>query len=366
LSIADVVARPDDPVSLRVLARTAELIRADALLYGLIALYLAVVLVLSQLNGQLGNAQFFAYQVTSLRFALNLLLVWVVGMATIAGIRANPRQPLKAMIGTFSWDMMPRILAGLVLYLSTELFCGGFTTMKNLLPLLNSFAADRPLADIDRFLHFGRDPWTLLQPAFAVPAIRHGVEFLYSFVWGFEFNALAALMATFCTDRRLRLQFFIVFLLSWSLLGGVIAGLLLSGGPAFYDRLAGDPERFGELLAMLATDRGPFPAIVFQDYLWRFHESGSTGLGSGISAFPSLHVAMASLCAITIWRLNRCCGVAAWLFVLCILIGSVGLGWHYAIDGYASLIGVAILWRFAGWAAQFWVRRTDAVSPALV
>ena len=169
-------------------------------------------------------------------------------------------------------------------------------------------------------------------------------------------------MAAFCTDRRLRLQYFIVYLLSWSLLGGLIAGLLLSGGPAFYDHLVGDPQRFGELLAMLGTDLGPFPAIAFQEYLWRFYESGSPGYGSGISAFPSLHVAMAGLCAMTIWRFNRCFGVAAWLFVLIILLGSVGLGWHYAIDGYASLIGVAILWRLAGWAAQSWIRRTDAVT----
>jgi hypothetical protein len=32
----------------------------------------------------------------------------------------------------------------------------------------------------------------------------------------------------------------------------------------------------------------------------------------------------------TIWRLNRCFGLVAWLFALLILIGLVGLGWQYA------------------------------------
>jgi uncharacterized membrane protein len=73
---------------------------------------------------------------------------------------------------------------------------------------------------------------------------------------------------------------------------------------------------------------------------------------------------MASLCAMTLWRFGRRIGIAAWLFVAVILLGSVGLGWHYAIDGYAALIGVALLWRVAGWAARSWVRRTEVLSQA--
>jgi len=36
------------------------------------------------------------------------------------------------------------------------------------------------------------------------------------------------------------------------------------------------------------------------------------------------------------------------LFVLLILLGSVHLGWHYALDGYVAIILVLLCWQFAG------------------
>jgi hypothetical protein len=38
-----------------------------------------------------------------------------------------------------------------------------------------------------------------------------------------------------------------------------------------------------------------------------------------------------------------------------IVLGSVHLGWHYAIDSYASLITTPLLWMFSG----FVVRAVD-------
>jgi hypothetical protein len=31
-----------------------------------------------------------------------------------------------------------------------------------------------------------------------------------------------------------------------------------------------------------------------------------------------------------------------------ILVGSVHLGWHYALDGYASIVAVIVLWHAVG------------------
>ena len=40
----------------------------------------------------------------------------------------------------------------------------------------------------------------------------------------------------------------------------------------------------------------------------------------------------------------------AMAFAAAIFVGSVHLGWHYAIDAYVSMIAVPAIWKFAGWA----------------
>lgn len=66
-------------------------------------------------------------------------------------------------------------------------------------------------------------------------------------------------------------------------------------------------------------------------------------------AMPSMHVAIAVLLALFGWRLNRWAGAALTLFALLIMVGSVHLGWHYAVDGYVSaVVGIGI-WYAVGW-----------------
>ena len=36
------------------------------------------------------------------------------------------------------------------------------------------------------------------------------------------------------------------------------------------------------------------------------------------------------------------------LYGLIILLGSVHLGWHYAVDGYVSILAVPMLWWLSG------------------
>jgi hypothetical protein len=36
------------------------------------------------------------------------------------------------------------------------------------------------------------------------------------------------------------------------------------------------------------------------------------------------------------------------VFAVLILLGSVHLGWHYAVDGYAGALGAALLWHLVG------------------
>jgi hypothetical protein len=40
-----------------------------------------------------------------------------------------------------------------------------------------------------------------------------------------------------------------------------------------------------------------------------------------------------------------------------ILLGSVHLGWHYAIDAYAGILIAAAAWAGAGWATGWYLAR---------
>lgn len=328
------------------IGRIAYLIEADAPIYALIGLYAAVVLAFSIRLEQIGNVQLLSYLRPFLILAASVLIGHLLVASLIPGIRADPRSPWRPMLSIMKGALKPHIVSGFLLFAAIAIFLGAFTTLKNLLPLLNDFTFDRQLADLDRLLHLGHDPWTLLKPS---PALLQYVEFLYGIVWGSSTPVFAMFMAMFCTDRELRMRFFLVYIVTWIFLGNVLACAFLSGGPAFYHHFAEEAERFAGLRALLEAGEGsPLSAYAFQSYLWNLHINGRAGLASGISAFPSLHVAIAALCAMTTWRLNRALGMVAWIFALSILIGSVYLGWHYAIDGYVSIIAVAVLWWSAG------------------
>jgi membrane-associated phospholipid phosphatase len=98
---------------------------------------------------------------------------------------------------------------------------------------------------------------------------------------------------------------------------------------------------------------------VTADYLWSNYLDKGSRVGTGISAFPSLHVAGAAWVAIFASSQFRKLSIIAWAYFGLILIGSVYLGWHYALDGLAGLAIAAAAWRLAAW------RRREPVELGL-
>ena len=70
--------------------------------------------------------------------------------------------------------------------------------------------------------------------------------------------------------------------------------------------------------------------------------SGSGNPGGGISAMPSMHVAVSLWLALVMQAYFPRLQFLGWAYFTVILIGSVHLGWHYAVDGIvASAIAIA-------------------------
>lgn len=241
-----------------------------------------------------------------------------------------------------------RVAGALIAGLTVAVSINVFGAWKLSIPRIHPFDWDARLAAFDRALHGGHYPWELLQPLLGHPAITNALDITY-FTW-LPLLAVVCAWQAWSPRRDLRLRFFLSFVLVWILLGDVAATLLSSAGPCFYGRLVAGPNPFAALFAYHAQvgEIHRLGSPLVQDALWQHYIGATATPYTGISAMPSIHVSMPVLYTLLGWRISRRLGLAFAAYALVIWLGSIHLGWHYAVDGYASLIGVAAIWWVTG------------------
>jgi hypothetical protein len=147
--------------------------------------------------------------------------------------------------------------------------------------------------------------------------------------------------------HNLRARAILAWVLAWLSIGTVAAHLFASGGPFAYGRLVGGEDPFQGLLANLwSIDQShPLIALDLQARVWENVAAGGGDRWYGMSAMPSLHVGGAVIVALALRTISPLVAALGWASVVLILVGSVALGWHYAIDGYAgATIALAVWW----------------------
>lgn len=139
-------------------------------------------------------------------------------------------------------------------------------------------------------------------------------------------------------------------LLVWMIFGTLLANLMSSAGPCYFGRVTGLDDPCASLAGYLRWADGSHRVWVLaaQDMLWKAHTASKIGLGAGISAMPSMHVAIALLVAILLRRTHRALGLLGVAYCAGIALGSVHLGWHYAIDGYVGALDAILVWYLVG------------------
>jgi hypothetical protein len=224
-----------------------------------------------------------------------------------------------------------------LLVVTLPVFLWAFTTWKVSIP---PFTWDPALARLDSLVH-GTSPYHYL---IGSPTLTRALDRVY-WSWHYALLGLVLWQGWFGSARE-RARFWLAFLLTWVLLGAVLATVFASAGPIFYQRVTEEPGPFGPLLAYL-TSHPELGSIQGAQALWAANTGTRFIIGTGISAFPSLHVGMAVLGVCAAWSRRWLAGIFA-IFTLAILTGSVALGWHYAVDGYASILVVPLIWWLAG------------------
>jgi hypothetical protein len=337
------------------------IMREHALLIGLVAVYWLAALGVSSFynlpNNLLPNLLGYA---VPLLVPLALALCWHT-ISIMVFVR--PERLTRYLIASLRESLTrERVLFALPVILLLPVFAAAFTFFKTAIPVIQPYTWDARLTEWDRLIHGGTHPWVLLQTFLGYPLITGAINLLYN-LWFFVMYAILPLQAFALKDLRLRMQFLLSFVLTWILLGTVGAIWFSSMGPCYYPSFGQENGPYAPLMAYLrdAGEQVPVWALNVQQMLWDNYQNNKAGIGSGISAMPSMHVATSVLLALFGWRFSRQAGIALSLYAFVITIGSVHLGWHYALDGYVGALGAMVIWWLVG---RFLVRRKRGIGSS--
>ncbi len=258
--------------------------------------------------------------------ALALLLPLILGLAIYAG-----------------WGTMRgRIGGALYAAAATVVLQCGFSLLKSSIPFIVPFWADPYLETADEWL-LGRPAWEVLNVA--LPDWTTGIfHVLYLAVWTVLAFATPTVIALTDGDRTRVGRAMLLYLFCWIFLGNVVATAFASVGPVFYDAVHGG-DRFAGLDVVLhhSASAGSMVAAT-QAYLLEAYQSRSMSFGSGISAVPSIHVAIATMVALYVIERVPVLMPVGVGYVLVTFFLSIWTGYHYALDGYASILLIFVAW----------------------
>jgi len=270
-----------------------------------------------------------------------LIVLLLMGAAALLGqtiklmLRHDP-QPLAAIVREVRRVLTPAFLITRVLpILLVFNFLSSFTVLKALIPSIHAFSWDAAFSDADRLI-FRSDPWRLTHAVIG-PRGTGAIDYIYG-SWLPVFAGVVFYHSVFAGPDRQR-RFFLSFYGVWIILGLFAAIAFSSAGPCFLELLQ---HPYASRYAGLFPVEGATASPKGMQYLANAYRTPAIEIGSGISAMPSVHVAIAFLYVLTA---RKPITVAVSIgYCLVIFVGSVHLGWHYAVDGIAGVIGTAAIW----------------------
>ena len=273
------------------------------------------------------------------------------------GLRAIARSFLDILSPI---NLLTRLLPIVVCIIAMNVAFGFFK--KNITAFV-PFSWDHAFADLDELLFLGNVPWELSHALFPGSLAAMIIGIIYA-IWFFMMFGVWVVEAFRPGNDPVRLKFFISFLLVLLVAGNVVATIFSSAGPCFYDALYGG-ERFVPLMDMLkAYDFDhPLAFLKLQERLWATYIGAPGPKLYAISAFPSLHVAVAVLLCFLAAERGRLLLILMIPYTIAIQIGSVHLGWHYAVDGVGGGLIAWGCWWFAGVIVNYWVAWISQKEP---
>lgn len=257
------------------------------------------------------------------------------------------------------WFGTRRMVGTLIVLVTLPALLNVMVGYRQALTLVKPFTYDTAFMELDRWLHFGRHPWELLHPILGHPAVTVLIDRGYVYGW-FSLLWATTIWQTVHGREPIRLQYLLSFAASWILLGTIVAIALSSAGPVYFGHVTGLPDPYAPLMAYLANvdAESPLWALANQERLWETFRTWG-----GITAMPSMHLTITTAASLAAVRTRGWLVVIVGPLWLLMLLGSVHLGWHYAIDSYAGIVAAALIWYGCGRMARWWIERYGEPGP---
>lgn len=306
----------------------------------LVAIYVLLAVILSGIFGfQIDFSIIFQFQY-DITF-ISIALLYLVIHAAVMALQCRKTQQDDVLFGKrwrgelknnyFHWrNLIDLVKVLLLLKLTLLIYCN----IKQAIPFINPNLYDSQLLVLDRIFHLGFNPNTYSVQVVGDHVIAGILDRIY-ISWYLVKPMVLAYFAII-PDRRIHIRFFTCYFAMW-IFGGLFAVVIPSLGPIYTH-----PEWFAKLNIPFANRLQQLLLKHYQAAILH-PEKYKIFIYEGIAAFPSLHVGIIALFAFFFWQVNRKAGMAIFAYLSFIQIGSVLLGWHYAIDGY---FGIGLAWGF--------------------
>ena len=345
-------ARPTT-IARELAAALSREIRDNRVFYIILAAWLAYTVTGSALREDGFLPELLAYGGRATRASV-MLGCAVVTLAAAKVLLSRPERPLKALAASLVTMMPGRVVLNYLYGFAVfTVFLAAFLHNKMLIPSISPFAWDETFAAWDRALFSGYQPWQLLQPLLGYPSVTLLLDYAYAGWVPGVFLFWSWMFASPRVPMTLRRQYWIATILSWTLLGIVMATALSSVGPCFLPQFfPGQAGEFAPLNAYLAGLHQEFglTSSLTKEHLLEVYAGVVTEPG-GISAMPSMHNAQAMLFVLAAFKVSRGLGLTMLAYAVVIFVASIMLAWHYALDGIIGMAGAWAIWRLAGWLA---------------
>tara|TARA_A200000113_G_scaffold213240_1_gene215482 strand:- start:258 stop:1292 length:1035 start_codon:yes stop_codon:yes gene_type:complete len=239
-----------------------------------------------------------------------------------------------------------------IVFFAYFVFISSFSSFKSLIGKMHPFSWDMYFMELDRKIHFGVDPWRLIHPFYSDPSILQIVAFLY-IAWLPIFFFILYKQLFGLKNRVLRAQYLLAFFLTWAINGSYFAFIFSSAGPCYFNFITGI-DHYSELMSYQyeLNKTREILSVNIQSNLWDIFIGNQKNLIAGISAFPSIHVSTTFLFVLLSRHARKRTFITSVGFLLVIMMGSIYLGWHYAVDGYFGILTTLIIWLVSGYIAR--------------